>query len=210
MAEGIGLREFGRQHGVTAEAVRKAIADGRIPRDCVGERPIGKQGRVWPVIIDAARAAAHWGRNRDQTQVRDKARMSAGARRGWKLRRGEDTRDDDDDAEADDIEASPLARTGAGAAKGPTYNELRSVTESYKARMAKLEYEQAIGKLVDAKIVAAEHVALLAALRNRLRGIPSQAKSRIPHLTIDEIEILEELIDTALTETADEDDDDEA
>lgn len=208
MAEGISLREFGRTVGVTAEAVRKAIADGRIPKSCLGERAIGKQGRVWPVITDPAGAAKHWGRNRDETQVRDKAVMSAGAKAGWAKRRGEEPEEDPDDDDG-------IALSGLGAvpkdkaAAGPSYNDFRRITESYKARMAKLDYEQAVGRLVDAELVAAEQVTLLTALRNRLRGVPSQAKGRIPHLTIDEIEVLEELIDVALNETADEIDDDE-
>lgn len=205
MADGIGLREFGRQHGVTAEAVRKAIADGRIPPDCVGRRPIGNNGRVWPVIIDPARAAEHWGRNRDQALVRDKATLSAGAKRGWQTRRGSEPSDDDGDGDESEL----VAGGGAGKGGGPTYNDLRRVTESYKARMARLDYERAVGKLVEADVVAAQQEAMLVSLRNRLRGIPSEAKGRIPHLTIDEIEVLEELIDTALNETADEVDDDE-
>lgn len=207
MAEGIGLREFGRQHGVTAEAVRKAIADGRIPPDCVGQRPIGNNGRVWPVITDPARAAAHWGRNRDQTQVRDKATMSAGAKRGWAMRRGEEPRDEPRDDEDDDPDM--VAGGKPGKAGGPTYNDIRRVTESYKAKLARIDYEKAIGKLVEADVVAALQETMLVSLRNRLRGIPSEAKGRIPHLTIDEIEVLEELIDAALNETADEVDDDE-
>lgn len=207
MAEGISLREFGRTVGVTAEAVRKAIADGRIPKSCMGERSIGKNGRTWPVILDPARAAKHWGRNRDEAQVRDKAVMSAGAKAGWAKRRGEEPEDEEPE---DEISLPGLGGAPRNkAAAGPSYNDFRRITESYKARMAKLEYEQAVGRLVDAELVAAEQVTLLTSLRNRLRGVPSQAKGRIPHLTIDDIEVLDGLIDLALNETADELDDDE-
>lgn len=198
MSEGISLRDFGRQIGVTGEAVRKAIADGRIPKDCVGQRVVGA-GKVWPVIIDARRAAQHWGKNADATQVRDKAVMSAGAKRGWQKRRGEDPGDDD----LYDDDPPPDRQTGKGG--GPSYNDIRKVTESYKAKLARLEYEEKSGKLVDAEAIAVAEVTMLTSLRNRLRGVPSEAKSRIPHLTIDEIEVLEELIDQALNDTADED-----
>ncbi|HEY1035558.1 MAG TPA: hypothetical protein VGE09_11315 [Pseudoxanthomonas sp.] len=203
MADGLSLREFGRQLDVTAEAVRKAIASGKIPADCVGEKVVGK-GKVWPVITDPARAAEHWRGARDDNQVRDKASLAAGAKRGWAQRRGEDPPDED---EPDDEPGPAAASTGSKVDKGPSAADYRRITEGYKARTAKLDYEERLGKLVSADVIAIFQVNLLTALRNRLRGVPSEAKTRIPHLTIVEIEVLEQLIDDALTETADEDED---
>jgi len=201
MGEGLSLREFGREFGVTGEAVRKAIADGKIPADCVGERVVGK-GRVWPIIINAQRAAEHWGKNRDPNQVRDKATLAAGAKRGWAQRRGEEPEDDD----PDDEPAQAVA--GGGDKGGPSISDYKRITEAYKARTAKVEYEQLVGKLVPADLIEAKYVGLMTALRNRVLGVPSEAKGLIPHLTVDEIEILEDLIVAALEEVAAEDDDD--
>lgn len=217
MADGLSLRAFGKRLDVTGEAVRKAIAEGKIPADCVGERRVGKGNTVWPVITDPERAAAHWNRNRDPNQVRDKATMSAGAKRGWVQRKGgtPPPEDDQDDDDLDEPQASPrLDRAGgvttAGGKPGePSITDYKRITEAYKARTAKVEYEQLTGMLVPAALIEAKYVGLMTALRNRLLGVPSEAKSEIPHLTVDEIEILEGLIVAALEEVASEDDDDD-
>lgn len=194
MAEGLSLREFGRQLGVTGEAVRKAISTGRIPADCIGRNDKG-----WPLIMDPARAAAAWGRDRDPTQVRDKATMSAGAKRGWQQRRGEDP-----DAGDDGGEPTPPAAGGnlAAGSKLPSITESKAITEAFKARMAKLEYEEKIGRLVNAEQVKVRYINLVTAARNRLLGVPSKAKAKIPHLTVRDIEVLEDLIAKALEEVA--------
>jgi len=213
MSDGLSLREFGRQLDVTGEAVRKAIAEGKIPADCVGERIVGK-GKSWPIIIDPDRAAAHWNRSRDPNQVRDKAVMSAGAKKGWAQRRGEEPPpDDEDDEDLDDARPGELrsrlngGAAGAGSGKSePSIADYRRITEAYKAKTAKLEFEERVGLLVNADQIKAFHVGLMTALRNRIMGVPSEAKSRIPHLTVDEVDILEELIAKALEDVADDDD----
>lgn len=214
MAEGISLREFGRQLDVTAEAVRKAIASGKIPADCVGEIVL-TSGRARPCIVNPARAAEHWGKNRDPNQVRDKASLAAGAKRGWAQRRGEAPPEDEPDDElADDGAGTGLrdrlgsASTGAKSGE-PSIADYKRITEAYKARTAKVEYEQLVGALVPAGLIEAKYVGLMTALRNRVLGVPSEAKGKIPHLTVDEIEVLEDLIVSALEEAAAEEDDDD-
>lgn len=214
MAEGISLREFGRQIDMTAEAVRKAIASGKIPADCVGETTLSS-GRKRPCIVNAARAAEHWGKSRDPNQVRDKAALTAGAKRGWAQRRGEappeDDHDDGDDLGEADV-ATPRDRLNAGSgskSSEPSIADYKRITEAYKARTAKVEYEQLVGALVPAGLIEAKYVGLITALRNRVLGVPSEAKGKIPHLTVDEIEILEDLIVSALEEAAAEEEDDD-
>lgn len=199
MADGLSLREFGRRHGVTGEAVRKAIKTGKIPADCIEHNERG-----WPVIVNETRAASSWSINRDPNQVRDKATMAAGAKRGWAQRRGEDPPPEDDSDE-------PAAPSGTGVGQPlraggslPSITESKAITEAYKARMAKLEFEKESGKLVNADQVRVGYVNQVTAARNRLLGVPSEAKQRMPHLTIEEIEILEDLIANALEETANE------
>jgi phage terminase Nu1 subunit (DNA packaging protein) len=71
----------------------------------------------------------------------------------------------------------------------------RELTDLKKAR------EQ--GSLVDAEAVRIGYVSLVTAARNRLLGVPSEAKQRIPHLTIEEIETIEDLVGRALQDVAD-------
>lgn len=193
MSEGLSLREFARQINVTAEGVRKAILSGKIPADCVGQRP-GNAGKMWPVIINPERAAAQWGRNRDPNQVRDRATMSAGAKAGWEKRRGREPDEPEDGDQAG--RAPPPLRAGSA----PSITESKQITEAYKARLAKLEYEERSGKLVNADKIKVGMVNMITAAKTRVLGVPSKAKARIPTLTIADIEILEELLAEALEE----------
>lgn len=195
MAEGLSLREFGRQLDVTGEAVRKAIKTGKIPAECVTHDEKG-----WPRIIDPQRAAEAWGRNRSPTMVRDKAALAAGAKRGWAQRRGEDPPPEDEADEAAPPPAGgPPLRAGSNL---PSITESKAITEAYKARMAKLEYEEKAGKLVNADQVKVKFVSMVTAAKTKLMGVPSKAKSRIPTLTVRDIEVLEDLIAEALEEVA--------
>ena len=78
-----------------------------------------------------------------------------------------------------------------------------------RARLAKLqadrvelEIERERGRLVDAEATRVRYVTLVTRARNRLLSVPNTAKGRIPHLTVGEIEVLEDLIVAALTEVA--------
>lgn len=204
MAEGISLREFGRQLDVTAEAVRKAIASGKIPADCVGETVL-TSGRTRPCIINAARAAEHWGKNRDPNQVRDKAALTAGAKRGWAQRRGEEPPPEDETDDDDDEPAAPAAgasTSSRGASGLPSVTESKQRTEAYKAMTARLDYEERVGSLVNANQVKAKFTTMVTTAKTKLLGVPTKAKSRIPTLTMRDIELLEDLISEALEEIA--------
>lgn len=199
MAEGISQREFARQVGLSIEAVRKAIAEGKIPADCLGEKRLST-GKVRKTVTDPARAAEHWGKNRDPNQVRDKATMSAGAKRGWEGRRGR---------EAPAAAAAPPAPAPARGKSGkdseqayPDIIESRRETEAFKAKCARLDYEERVGILVNSEQVKAQIVNMITAAKSKLLGVPSKAKARIPTLTLRDIEALEDLISEALEELA--------
>ena len=212
--KGISLAEFGRQVGVTGEYVRKALSQGKIPADCVKRVPTSSGG-TRPVVIDPERAARYWGRTRDPNMIRDKSALSEGAKRGWQQRRetfGASGGNDRCGRQAARPRPVPAPASGIGAdlldgeresEDEMSYNDLRRITESFKAKTARVEYEKLIGKLVDAEAAAEDSLKLMTAVRNRLRGVPTEAKGRIPALTVADIEALEELIDTALNSAAD-------
>lgn len=189
MAVGLSLREFGERLGVSGEAVRKAIATGRIPADCVGERRL-RGGRTWPIIIDPERAAKAWGYNTDPTWQRDNAKISA-AKRGKRPSRPSS--------------APPPIDSGqlAAGATVPTITQSKAVAEAYKARLLKLEYDEKAGRLLPADTVKIEIASMIATVRTRLLGVPTKAKQRIPHLTRDDVNEIEDLIREALEELAD-------
>lgn len=85
----------------------------------------------------------------------------------------------------------------------PLISKSRAITEQYKAKLARLEYEERRGKLVDANNFRTKYSAMIVTARTRLLGVPSKAKGRIPHLSIEDIGILTTLIREALQEAAD-------
>ena len=93
------------------------------------------------------------------------------------------------------LRGQSAARTGGS---GRDLVEERARLAAAQADLAELRAIEACGQLVNADAIQAFNVALRAALRNRIMGVPSEAKGQIPHLSIDEIEILEGLIAAAL------------
>jgi phage terminase Nu1 subunit (DNA packaging protein) len=191
MTEGVGLREFGRLVGVSGEAIRKAIKSERIPAHMVGEKSLSS-GRKVPVIADVEGARAAFGANTDPLKKRSGAQISAGKRAANASARG-------DEAAA---EHHRQALSCLNDKDLPSIAESRAKTEAYKAEITKLEYEAKAGKLVDADEFRTKFTAMVATARTRLLGVPSKAKGRIPHLTVDEIAILTELMREALEEVA--------
>lgn len=196
MTEGAGLREFGRQVGVSGEAIRKAIKTGRIPAHMVGEKALSS-GRKVPIIADVDRARAAFLGNTDPTQRREGARVGAG-----KKAANAEARGDHEAAARHRRELQEEEPPATANEELPSIAESRKISEAYKAKMARLEYEQESGKLVDAEEFRASFAEMVVSARTRLLGVPSKAKGRIPHLTVDEIGVLDELIREALEEVA--------
>lgn len=190
----MSLREFGRSVDKTGEAVRKAIATGKIPADCVGEKKLKTgPGRMVPVIINPEKAARCWGQNVDPNQVRDKAVMSKSRAAAHARARGETPATDDAD--------SPEVPDPVDG-KVPPVAVSKAITAVYEAKTAKLLFEEKSGKLVNAATIKKLFFDLVKAAQSKLRGVPSKAKGQIPTLTVRDIEILEELIDEAMQELA--------
>ncbi|MCY1288010.1 hypothetical protein D9M70_370290 [compost metagenome] len=100
-----------------------------------------------------------------------------------------------------------LREVAAGRAGGGANEGLDLVTERAllaRAQRAEVELRTAAkrGELVDAAAVRERYAALVVTARGRLLGVPSKAKGRLSHLSIDDIETLEELIHEALAELA--------
>lgn len=193
--EQMGLREFGRMLGKSGEAVRKAIATGKIPADCLGKKALSS-GREVPVIINPEKARQAWGQNTDPTWVRDQEKLSAGRARAHAQAKG---REPAPEPEPRDDEGG----VGLTAGKGiPTIAQSNAITAAYKARITKLEYEEKAGKMVNAEQIKLRMFGMIKTAQTKLRGVPTKAKGSIPTLTVRDIEILENLIDDALMELA--------
>lgn len=186
-SSGISLRELGRQLGVSHSAISTAVKTGRIPASMVGEKLLAS-GRSVPTIADPAAARVAFERNADPVR-----RIAAGKRAPTV---------DQVFQELTDESLGELVADLAGE-RPPPISESRAIREDYKARLMRMEYEQRSGMLVDAAEVKEKFAALIVATRTRLLGVPTKAKGRMPHLSIDDIAVLTALIREALTDLAD-------
>lgn len=84
----------------------------------------------------------------------------------------------------------------------PEYNESRARSEFERANLLELERQQKEGLLLRREDVEQAWAAAVNITRTKLLGIPSMAKQRIPHLELEEVELLTSLIREALEELA--------
>lgn len=92
----------------------------------------------------------------------------------------------------------------SAAAAGSSYQNARAVRERFLALQAKLEYERAVAKLLDAGAVEAAASSAVTLLRSRLEALPDILGPQLAPIT-DEAQLratLAEAIEHALDETA--------
>lgn len=77
------------------------------------------------------------------------------------------------------------------------YSSRRKLDE-YKARLARLDYEERSGQLVEAKKVVDIFMKRVTEAKTKLLAVAKHARSRIPHMTVDDVETVEDLIREAL------------
>lgn len=73
-----------------------------------------------------------------------------------------------------DVSTPPETRVAA-----PDYQTSRAIREAYAARLAKLEFEERTGKLLNADEVQVKHFTLARRLRDRIQQIPRRVAPRI-------------------------------
>jgi len=84
----------------------------------------------------------------------------------------------------------------------PAYNDSRARSEYEKANLLELQRKTQEGLLLRREDVELAWGGAVNITRTRLLGVPSTAKQRIPHLEIEEVELLTTLIREALNELA--------
>jgi hypothetical protein len=84
----------------------------------------------------------------------------------------------------------------------PEYNESRARSEYEKANLLELERKTKEGLLLRREDVEQAWAQAVNITRTKLLGVPSTAKQRIPHLELEEVELLTTLIREALEELA--------
>lgn len=95
-------------------------------------------------------------------------------------------------------ESVPAGRIGDD--ELPEYNESRKRSEFERANLLELERKQKEGLLLPAEQVQKVWANSVAIVKTKLLAVPSRLRQRIPHLTLEEIAIAEELIRESLEE----------
>lgn len=163
MSELIGIREAARRLGVSDTAVHKAIKAGRVTiaaRTPTSNRPLV----AWPKVQD------DWMENSDQ------------AKRSHVGSRGSPKREADPEPEVklatsgrpDEAPEQPTAAASDAPRGAPSYAQSRAVREAYQARLAKLEFEERSGKLIDADQVKVRAFKMARSARDALLTLPDR------------------------------------
>lgn len=143
---GVSIRAYAQHRGVSHEAVRKAIAAGRITLEPDG-------------TIDPAKADAQWNQ---RTRVAQQPVSQATTKATTKA-----------------TTANAAAQAAGEDVLSANYHKARTVREAYAAKLAKLEYEERLGKLINADEVQVTVFNLARRLRDRMQQIPRQVSAQI-------------------------------
>ena len=124
--------------------------------------------------IDRAAADLAWSRNTDTSKPA--ATLPPGAK-----------------SSSQPSQSSPIE-----AVEGASYADNRAVREYHLARIAKTEADEAEGAVVDVEDVKAVWSKVANEVKTRVLAIGSKAKGRIPHLSAEEVLIIDDLVRDAL------------
>ncbi len=171
MSELIGIREAARRLGVSDTAVHKAIKAGRVTvagRTEKSDRPLV----AWPQVQD------DWLANSDSSKRSHVGGTGTSPARVKYAGKSKPEKQLPTSDKPDEIE-TPRAVVGgdtlnSSQGMGPTFAQSRAVREAYQARLAKLEYEERIGKLVDAAEVKVRAFKMARSARDALMTLPDR------------------------------------
>jgi hypothetical protein len=173
---GLSVRAYAQHRGVSHTAVAKAIKAGRISVEPDG-------------TIDPAKADAQWARNTLPSQS-----LNIGAKKP-----------------AAKVETPPVSTPVSTPpletrAAAPDYQTSRAIREAYAARLAKLEFEERTGKLINADEVKVKYFNLARLLRDRIQQIPRKVAPQIVAAVVAQPDqrVVEDLLMEAIREALEE------
>jgi len=158
------IREYAAHRGVALYSVQFALKRGRI-----SQLPNGK--------IDSEQADDDWERNTNHAHVTRGLR--AEQRRSQRSATSTSPNNPGSNS-ASDSPPTPAEGQGADAPTGSLdYAKARAYKEFYSARLAKIDYEERTGKLVDANQVKVTTFELFRGLRNQVVNLPDRLSSQL-------------------------------
>lgn len=184
----VSIRAAARRLGVSDTAVHKAIKAGRVV--VAGRTDSGRP------LMDFADTERRWLANSDVSK-----RSHVGSR--GSVRRANDEPRVNLSTSSRMDEQSGGGKGGDDAApRGGNYAQARAAREVYLARLAKLEYEDRIGKMIDADRAKVAWYKHITAAKTRIMGIPAACKSRYSDLPLAVVAIIDQVCREALEDLA--------
>lgn len=165
----ISVREYARRKGISHTAVNRAINDRRLVNS------IAKDSKGRWKIADENLADQEWAANTSQASPRN--RISGETKRNKATASTPyEPREPNGAPPALGIPpaAADLPDEKVSARGGPSYAVSQAVRVAYQARMAKLEYEKEIGKLIPADAVRVAMFNVARKCRDMLMGMPDR------------------------------------
>ena len=174
------IREYARHRGISHTAVRKALQANRISQDADGR-------------IDPAHADTSWVNN-----------TRSSVETGWKPDRPVETSEVSTPARQVSTPTRqvstgnmPQVSSGTGGST-PDYHKARAVKEFYSARLAKLEFEEREGKLVNIDEINVQHFNRARRLRDRMLMIPRRLSAQLAAQS--DARTVEEMLEAAISD----------
>lgn len=164
MPQQVTVSEYARLRGVSHTAVQIAIKNKRLVNSVTRDEK--NRVRIDPVV-----ANLEWKLNTDESKrfnVKNPDMKAAKYDPPPPFVRNPDP------------ETAPAS---AGMMAGATFNQSRAVREAYQARLAKLEFEERSGKLIEKAAVENEAFKLARAVRDSLMNIPDRVAAEFAGLT---------------------------
>lgn len=213
MGDKVTIREAARRLGVSDTAVHKAIKAGRITPPIYTDT----KRAYFPdfAVVEAQFTTNTSAQNRSHVGARGSARrandeptkLQVSARMDEPITdqpsRASQPKPVIDDVSGDNEQEATAPRQQQAGGNAPTYAQSRAVREAYAARLSKLEYEERIGKLINADEVKFAWYKHITAAKTRIMGIPAACKMRYADLPLSAIAIIEQVCREALEDLAD-------
>lgn len=162
----------------TRQNLEQLVRNGRLPQSTVSDRPI----RVSAEQLVAEYLATVDARQSNATTSPPKPRAPRQPRMQ---------------------QQQPLLGASTSPDQMPEYNDSRARSEFEKANLLELERKTKEGLLLRREDVERSQAEVTTIVKTKFLGVPTRARQRIPHLTLDEIEILTQLVRETLQEITD-------
>lgn len=185
MSDGVSVRAFAKQVGLSHVRIGQLIQAGKIPQNADGTIPLADGLNAFNAFKSAPRNVG--GRPRkDGKEVAKKTKTKAAAKERTPI---------------EDVDAAQGARQAEAVNVNSAMNKARLAETTFKARLRELEYKLKSGELEEKTAVAAEGRWLAEQLKAKLMAIPPRISSLCEGRVAREIEeIITDALNGALKE----------